>query len=49
MPMLIAFRFFQGFGAGAIQPVSMTLVGDLYALEDDGQLDPLLQGASANA
>jgi MFS family permease len=34
MPMLIACRFFQGFGAGATQPVSMTLVGDLYALEE---------------
>ena len=30
MPSLIAFRLIQGIGAGAIMPVSMTIVGDLY-------------------
>ncbi len=30
MPQLIAARGLQGVGAGAIQPVSMTIVGDLY-------------------
>lgn len=30
MPMMIAFRLIQGVGAGAIQPVAMTIVGDLY-------------------
>ncbi|WP_376088715.1 MDR family MFS transporter [Roseomonas sp. CCTCC AB2023176] len=30
MPSLIAFRLIQGVGAGAIQPVCITVVGDLY-------------------
>lgn len=31
MPSLILFRLVQGVGAGAIQPVSLTIVGDLYS------------------
>jgi EmrB/QacA subfamily drug resistance transporter len=38
MPMLIAFRFLQGFGAGAVQPITTTLVGDLYSLEERGKI-----------
>src|SRR6185437_2855461 len=34
MVALIGFRLLQGLGAGAIQPVSMTIVGDLYTLEE---------------
>ena len=34
MPALIAFRAVQGIGAGAIQPMSMTMVGDLYSVEE---------------
>jgi MFS family permease len=34
MTSLIAFRLVQGLEAGAIQPVSMTIVGDLYTLEE---------------
>ncbi|MBB5625718.1 MDR family MFS transporter [Sphaerisporangium krabiense] len=34
MPALIAFRAIQGIGAGAIQPMSVTMVGDLYSLEE---------------
>ena len=30
MPSLIVFRAIQGFGAGAIAPVSRTLIGDVY-------------------
>ncbi|MCC6196252.1 MAG: MFS transporter [Burkholderiales bacterium] len=30
MPALIAFRLLQGLGAGSIQPIAMTIVGDLY-------------------
>ncbi|HZI06072.1 MAG TPA: MDR family MFS transporter [Archangium sp.] len=33
MNMLIAFRTLQGLGAGAMQPVALTIVGDLYTLE----------------
>src|ERR1035437_3817949 len=34
MPALIAFRALQGVGAGAVQPMSMTIVGDLYTVEE---------------
>jgi EmrB/QacA subfamily drug resistance transporter len=34
MTSLIIFRAVQGLGAGAIMPVSMTMVGDLYSLEE---------------
>jgi EmrB/QacA subfamily drug resistance transporter len=33
MNMLIAFRTLQGLGAGAMQPVSLTIIGDIYSLE----------------
>ena len=38
MPSLIAFRLLQGLGAGAIQPVSMTVVGDLYPAQERGRV-----------
>ncbi|QXT64306.1 MFS transporter [Tessaracoccus palaemonis] len=34
MPTLIAFRAVQGLGAGAVMPMSMTIVGDIYTLEE---------------
>ena len=34
MPALIVFRALQGIGAGAVQPMSMTMVGDLYSVEE---------------
>jgi EmrB/QacA subfamily drug resistance transporter len=34
MPSLIAFRALQGIGAGAIGTVTITMVGDLYTLEE---------------
>jgi EmrB/QacA subfamily drug resistance transporter len=34
MGVLIAFRVVQGIGAGAVQPMSMTIVGDIYSLEE---------------
>ena len=34
MPALIAFRAVQGIGAGAVQPMSMTMVGDMYTVEE---------------
>ena len=38
MSSLIAFRLLQGVGAGAIQPVSLTVVGDLYSVEERGRI-----------
>jgi EmrB/QacA subfamily drug resistance transporter len=34
MSVLIAFRAVQGLGAGAVQPMSMTIIGDLYSVEE---------------
>ncbi len=34
IPSLIAFRLIQGVGAGAIQPVALTIVGDLYSVQE---------------
>ena len=34
MGALIAFRAVQGLGAGAVQPMAITIVGDLYSLEE---------------
>ena len=42
MPSLIAFRLVQGVGAGAIQPVSLTVVGDLYGARERGRIQGYL-------
>jgi EmrB/QacA subfamily drug resistance transporter len=34
MPLLIAARVVQGLGAGAVLPMSMTIVGDIYTVEE---------------
>jgi EmrB/QacA subfamily drug resistance transporter len=34
MPMLIACRALQGLGAGAVQPMSLTIVSDIYSLRE---------------
>ena len=32
MPALIAFRALQGIGAGSVQPMAMTIIGDIYSV-----------------
>jgi EmrB/QacA subfamily drug resistance transporter len=44
MPSLIVFRGLQGVGAGAVQPVAMTIVGDLYTVEERGRIQGFLSG-----
>ncbi len=34
MPALIAFRGLQGLGAGAVQPMAMTIIGDIYSVAE---------------
>src|SRR5262245_37372807 len=34
MTSLIAFRAIQGLGAGAVQPIGMTILGDIYSLAE---------------
>lgn len=42
MPSLIVFRLIQGVGAGAIQPVCLTVVGDLYSVQERGKIQGYL-------
>ena len=42
IPSLIGFRLVQGIGAGAIQPVCMTVVGDLYPVRERGKVQGYL-------
>jgi len=44
MGALIAFRAVQGLGAGAVQPMSMTIAGDLYSLEERAKVQGYLAG-----
>jgi EmrB/QacA subfamily drug resistance transporter len=38
MPLLVGFRALQGIGAGMVQPIIVTLIGDLYSLEERGRV-----------
>ncbi len=42
MPSMIVFRLIQGIGAGAIQPVGMTIVADLYPVRERGKIQGYL-------
>ncbi len=34
MPAMIVFRLIQGLGAGAVMPIGMTILGDIYSLQE---------------
>lgn len=42
MLMLITFRFVQGLGAGAVQPIAMTIVGDMYTVKERAKIQGYL-------
>ena len=42
MPVLIGYRLLQGAGAGAIQPIVLTIVGDLYPAHERGRVQGYL-------
>jgi EmrB/QacA subfamily drug resistance transporter len=44
MTQLIVFRAFQGLGAGAIIPLAMTIVGELYSLEERPRIQAVFSG-----
>ena len=44
MTQLIVFRAIQGLGAGAVIPLSMTIVGELYSLEERARTQALFSG-----
>lgn len=42
MSSLIVFRLIQGLGAGAITPITVTIIGDLYKLEERGHAQGMM-------
>src|SRR5215217_8412821 len=44
MVQLIVFRAVQGIGAGAVLPVTMTLIGDLFSIEQRARLQGFFSG-----
>jgi len=49
MTSLIVFRALQGLGAGAIQPMTMTIVGDIYTIEERAKVQGYLSSVWAAA
>ena len=41
---LIFFRALQGLGAGGVQPIAITIVGDIYSLEERGRMQGVFSG-----
>ncbi len=46
-PQLILFRAIQGVGAGGVIPVAITIVGDIYNLEERGRIQGVFSGVWA--
>lgn len=42
MPVLIGFRALQGFGAGAVQPIASTILGDIYSPTERAKIQGLV-------
>jgi EmrB/QacA subfamily drug resistance transporter len=42
MPSLVAFRGLEGLGAGAIQPIAATILGDIYSPTERGRIQGLV-------
>lgn len=49
MPSLIVFRLVQGLGAGAVQPMGMTIVGDIYSLAERAKVQGYIASVWATA
>ncbi|MGZ4496763.1 MAG: MDR family MFS transporter [Nocardioides sp.] len=49
MGSLIAFRAVQGLGAGAVQPMGMTIVGDIYSLQERAKVQGYIASVWAAA
>ena len=49
MGSLIAFRAIQGLGAGAVQPIGMTIVGDIYSMEERAKVQGYIASVWAAA
>lgn len=49
MPVLIAFRAVQGLGAGAVQPMAVTIAGDIYTVAERARVQGYLASVWAIA
>lgn len=49
VPQLIAFRVLQGFGAGALQPTTLTIASDLYSLKERAAIQSVFTGCWGTA
>ena len=49
MPALIVFRLVQGLGAGAVQPMGMTIVGDIYSMAERAKVQGYIASVWAMA
>jgi EmrB/QacA subfamily drug resistance transporter len=49
MEQLILFRALQGVGAGGVMPVAITVIGDIYSLEERGRMQGVFSGVWALA
>jgi EmrB/QacA subfamily drug resistance transporter len=49
MPALIFFRLVQGLGAGAVQPMGMTIVGDIYSMAERAKVQGYIASVWAAA
>jgi EmrB/QacA subfamily drug resistance transporter len=49
MPALIFFRLVQGLGAGAVQPMGMTIVGDIYSMAERAKVQGYIASVWAMA
>lgn len=49
MPAMLVYRLIQGVGAGAIMPVAMTIVGDLYPAHERGKIQGYLASVWATS
>ncbi len=47
MPALIIFRAVQGLGAGAVQPMSITIIGDIYTVAERARVQGYVAGVWA--
>ncbi len=47
MPALIVFRAVQGLGAGAVQPMSITIIGDIYTVAERARVQGYVAGVWA--
>jgi EmrB/QacA subfamily drug resistance transporter len=49
MPSMVVFRLIQGVGAGAVQPVGLTIVADLYPARERGKIQGYLASVWATS